>query len=208
MGSLASGARMALFTPSLCRHGPRCRRHERGECKFAHSYDEVSYPWDARRPDTWLDTSHLYQGKSAPDLFVGQEYTCAQKSRVLAYLEVSHPPYPSWVNLYLWFLRHPRHVPDKNLDLGWGDSLKELSIIEQTSCSLNVDLIESGILSPRNISWQFGVDMCGVGFVDRMRRRLTNAVKYSVVMATSPFTEAAKFGQKRVCIGESIPEIT
>lgn len=187
---------MSVLNLSLCKHGPNCRRYSRDECTFAHSYEEVRYPADVCRPGLWLDTSHISQGRSAPDLFVGQEYTCAQKARILAYLSVSHPPYPTWVNLYLWFLRHPRYIPDDRVDIGWSDSLKELGIIKKSECNLRLDIFETGVLASWKVSWHFGVDMLGVNFVERMKTRLTKAISYEVVVASGHFLGVDYFSKR------------
>ena len=186
---------MTFFSSSLCRHGPRCRRHADEECCFAHSYEEICYPRNLYQPDLWLDKSHLCKGRSAPDIFVGQEYSCAQKCRVLGYLKVANPPYPAWVNLYLWFLQHPRHIPDRNLDLGWSESLKELGIINQDTKNLQLETFESEVLYSWNRSWKFGVDPLGVSFIDRMKRRLKDAKKYKIATAICSFTEATKYNE-------------
>ena len=193
---LALGARMASLSFSLCKHGPRCKWRAKEECFFAHSIDEISYPLKISAPGLWLDTSDSFKGHSAPDLFVGQEYSCAQMARVLAYLKTSHQPYPSWVNLYLWFLRHPRYVPDNQLDLGWTHSLKVLGIVAKSSDASCIEIIESGVLSSWRVGWRFSTDMLGIGFIKRMKKRLTQAVEYPVFMAVRSFYQANEYQEK------------
>ena len=171
---------------ALCKHGPNCCRHSRGTCGFAHSLDDVSLPGHSLSfASRWVDESHVSRGRPAPDLFVGQRYTFNQQSRILSYVARCDPPYPTWVNLYLWLLRHPRYTPDHRRDLGWYSLADDLRALLRDAFFNDVES-----LLVWKAPWVYCTDMLGEDFLQRMKYRLANAVPYWRVVATRAFTEA------------------
>ena len=172
----------------LCKHGPNCRRYSVGKCGFAHSLQDVSLPAHVLSSNRWVDESHVSGGRAAPDLFVGQRYTFNQQARILAYVARCDPPYPAWVNLYLWLFRHPRYTPDHLHDLGWYSLVDRLGVLVRGDA---FDDVES--LRVWKAPWVYCTDLLGEDFIQRMRYRFyrfANAVQYPRVLANRAFTEA------------------
>ena len=173
---------------TLCKHCPNCRRYSIGNCGFAHSLQDVSLPHRYLPPNRWVDESHESGGRAAPDLFVGQKYTFSQQARVLAYVARSDPPYPPWVNLYLWLLRHPRYIPDHRHDLGWYSSVKELIAAGLLPNACIRSLYDADSLLEWIPPWMYCKVMLGEDFQNRMKYRLANAIEYPLMIAIHAFT--------------------
>ena len=177
---------------SLCKHGPNCRRNGKGKCGFAHSLGEVSLPGHFLSPKVWVDEAHVSGGRASLDIFFGQEYTIHQQTRILSYVACTEPPYPSWVNLYLWLLRHPKYIPDHQLDLGWYASVQKL----RATCLVRDDAmvcIDAESLLEWKAPWLYGKDIQGVDFRQRMRNRLEFAPEYCLTEAMGDFANADEY---------------
>jgi len=174
---------------SLCKHGPNCRRNGIGKCGFAHSLAEVSLPGHFLSSKVWVDEAHVSGGRASPDMFFGQMYTFNQQQRILSYVACTEPPYPSWVNLYLWLFRHAKYIPDHQRDLGWYGLVEELCAAHLVKddgmfCSDAESLLEW------NAPWLYCKDILGVDFRERMKYRLGCAVEYDVMVAVGDFPNA------------------
>ena len=169
---------------ALCKHGPSCARHKVGECGYAHKLSEVSWPNKGplyRR--RWIDESIVTGRPAGIDLFVGQRYTYEQHSRLLKYVAHSSEQLPDWVNLYLWFERHPDYKPMYSLDLGWFNTVVlELDRILPEHCRVRGSTLAETPVSL--LDWkppfEWATNMYGFTFVDMMRYRLSNARAYWV----------------------------
>ena len=190
---VAQGKRMSAPKYSLCKHGPNCYRHSVGKCGFAHSLEEVSWPQHVLYSRHWVDESHVWLGHPAPDIFVGQKYTYDQLARILSYVARKDPPYPPWVDLYLWLLKHPKFIPDHRRDLGWYSSVKELwtARLLGHNCMRSFNDAEDarGLLQWK-APWVYCKDLFGKDFRERMKYRLEHAVEYPLYKAIYGFTAA------------------
>ena len=107
-----------LWHVQLCLHGPRCIRHERGRCGFAHGLDELMAP-DER------DAEFLGYWRDGVDRWYGQEMHREQLRRIKMYWSLTpREELPVWAKALDWFIDEggPTEYPELPWDFGlWAD---------------------------------------------------------------------------------------
>ena len=178
---------MALPKYALCKHGPNCRRRAEGICGFAHSLDELCMPSGLLPQRRWVDESHTSGGRAGIDYFLGQAYTIQQHERVLLY--VAHAvALPQWVQMYLWFIGHPKYVLQSSAYFSWYSDVSLLN-----GCMCRQHFIPSGgvdeVLSEWKPPFRYALDVRGSSFDDRMERRFADGTFYRMYRAREAFSE-------------------
>jgi hypothetical protein len=178
---------MAAPRYALCKHGPQCERHSRDVCGFAHALAELSLP-QAVFGKKFNDESDK-GGRAGIDLWFGQQYNLLQHTRLRSYIAHEEPPYPQWIEMYLWFYHKKVKV-----DIPYGDFGLMRRISEDLLPKMDAPpLASTAVCSLR--AWippfQWAQDQYDIPFHERLLEHCKRREKYRVLTVRSPVLDTA-----------------
>ena len=181
---------LSMVKYALCKHGIHCQEQNKEACGFAHRLAEVSLPdavWDKR----FLDDSDKKKGRAGIDVWFGQRYNLAQHTRVSLYVEHENPPYPDWVNMYLWFEGLIKEAPMVYEDFNLFFRIQE-HLQPRMRGYVNAPMTVSALRAWRP-PFEWALDKYGCTFADKLYQYCDRHIEYEVLDTVGPMQQVEEY---------------